>query len=102
VDQAGHLVFAGRTGVKAGADNQVLAATAVGGTTRTAQRLTLPKDVVDVIRRAPVHVEVAYWLTLFRLETTDRIAAVGGDNRVRGFGWCRTTARTPRSSIPTR
>ena len=89
-DQHGRVVFDGRTTSSAGADNQVLAAIAAGGEAHAHQRIALSNDLLDVVAKAPVRIELTYSLTLFRVEARDALAAVDGDRQLVGFGWCRS------------
>lgn len=64
--------------------------TAAAGDVRTHQLITLPGRIYDLVRNRPVRVELDYSLTLFRIEGSDKIAAVNADRRMPDIGKCKT------------
>jgi hypothetical protein len=64
--------------------------TTTGGSVQTHQLVALPHRIYELVRDQPVRVEMDYSLTLFRLDASDRIAAVKGDKSIARLGRCKT------------
>jgi len=64
--------------------------TAAGAEVRTHQLVTLPGKIYDLVRNRPVRMELDYSLTLFRIEASDKIAALNGNKRMPNIGQCKT------------
>ena len=54
------------------------------------QTLKLPGAVYRAMKNQPMRLELDYSLTLFGLTKSFSIAALGGDERMPGWGWCQT------------
>jgi hypothetical protein len=54
------------------------------------QEIQVPTSVYRDIKGQPVQAELDYSLTLFELRESYSIPALGGDERMPGFGWCET------------
>jgi hypothetical protein len=54
------------------------------------QEIQVPASVYRDIKDQPVRAEVDYSLTLFGLKQSYSVAALDGDERMPGFGWCET------------
>ncbi len=54
------------------------------------QEIQVPTSVYRDIKDRPVQAELDYSLTLFELRESYSIPALGGDERMPGFGWCET------------
>ena len=54
------------------------------------QEIQVPTSVYRDIKGEPVQVDLDYSLTLFGLRESYSIPALGGDERMPGFGWCET------------
>jgi hypothetical protein len=54
------------------------------------QELDIPDKLYSRLRNQPLHLEMHYSLTLFRLGSAYGIPALGGDQRMPGLGWCAT------------
>jgi len=61
-----------------------------GPNNATHQEIQIPTSVYRDIKDQPVRTQVDYSLTLFALEGSYSIPALGGDERMPGFGWCET------------
>lgn len=64
--------------------------TAAGGEVGIHQLITLPGRIYDLIRNRPVRIELDYSLTLFRIEGSDKIAALNGNKKIPNIGRCKT------------
>jgi hypothetical protein len=54
------------------------------------QEIQVPTSVYRDVKDQPVRAELDYSLTLFGLRESYSIPALGGDERMPGFGWCET------------
>jgi hypothetical protein len=76
------------------------------GLTRTEgpiyQRLAVPVGVYRRFKDEPVRVEINYSLTLFVLSKAYSMAALGGDERMPGFGWCETRMNEAETAVELR
>jgi hypothetical protein len=54
------------------------------------QRITLPASLYNQLQDQSVRAELEYSFTLFGLSKSYAIPAVGGDERMPGWGWCQT------------
>jgi hypothetical protein len=54
------------------------------------QRVTLPASLYNQLENQSVRAELEYSFTLFGLSESYAIPAVGGDERMPGWGWCQT------------
>jgi hypothetical protein len=54
------------------------------------QEIQVPTSVYRDIKDQPLRAQVDYSWTLFGLEASYSIRALGGDERMPGFGWCET------------
>jgi len=61
-----------------------------GENVHTYKLIGLPRQILEQVRNQPVHMEVDYALTLFRVETSDSIPALNGNKRIPNLGLCRT------------
>jgi hypothetical protein len=61
-----------------------------GPSNATYQEIQVPASVYRDIKDQPVRAEVDYSFTLFGLRGSYAIPALGGDERMPGFGWCET------------
>lgn len=59
-------------------------------TTQSYQGVKIPAAVYRPIKDQPLRVELEYSLTLFTLGNSFSIPAIGGDERMPGWGWCQT------------
>ena len=58
--------------------------------TRAYQGVKLPAAVYRPMKDQPLRFELEYSLTLFTLSSSFSIPAIGGDERMPGWGWCQT------------
>lgn len=86
----GKVLFDGGMMPGVSGNNQVLAITTDGTDAHTPERITLPDAVFDAMKATPVRVAIQYSLTLFRLDASASLSAVGADQHTPGFGWCKT------------
>ncbi len=61
-----------------------------GPNSSTYQEIQVPASVYRDIKDRGVRTEIDYSLTLFGLKESYSIPALGGDERMPGFGWCET------------
>ena len=54
------------------------------------QDVYIPNAIYNRIKDLPVSLEIDYSLTLLPLSTSNVIAALNGDQRIPGLGWCKT------------
>lgn len=54
------------------------------------QKITLPASLYKQLQGQPVQAKLDYSFTLFGLSKSYAIAAIGGDERMPGMGWCQT------------
>jgi hypothetical protein len=54
------------------------------------QEIQIPASVYREVKDDRVHAELEYSLTLFALRASYSIPALGGDERMPGFGWCKS------------
>jgi hypothetical protein len=66
------------------------------------QRFSLETSVYSRIPDETLRVEINYSLTLFGLTKSYAIAALGGNERMPGWGWCRTKVNEAGTSIELR
>lgn len=66
------------------------------------QEMRIPAATYKEIKDQPIQVKVEYSLTLFELNQSYSIAALGGDERMPNFGWCRTRMNGAETSIELR
>jgi hypothetical protein len=64
--------------------------TASGGQVRVHQLIALPTKILKTLGQQPVRMEIDYSLTVLRLVSAASIPALDGDQRLEGFGSCRT------------
>lgn len=63
------------------------------------QEIELPVSIYRGIKDQPMRAEVDYSLTVFGLSKSYAIQALGGDERMPGFGWCETKMNEAGSAI---
>ena len=68
----------------------------------TYQEIQVPTSVYRGIRDQQVRAEVEYSLTLFALRRSYSIPALGGDERMPGFGWCETKINEAETAVELR
>jgi hypothetical protein len=66
------------------------------------QEIQVPASVYRDIKDQPVRAEVDYSLTLFGLRQSYSISALGGDERMPGFGWCETKMNETETAVELR
>lgn len=66
------------------------------------QAIQVPSSVYRDIKDQAVRVEVEYSLTLFGLRESYSIPALGGDERMPGFGWCQTKMNEAETAVELR
>lgn len=66
------------------------------------QEIQVPSSVYRDIKDQAVRVEVEYSLTLFGLRESYSIPALGGDERMPGFGWCETKMNEAETAVELR
>ena len=66
------------------------------------QRIAVPVGVYRGFKDEPVRVEINYSLTLFGLSRAYSIAALSGDERMPGFGWCQTKMNEAETAVELR
>ena len=66
------------------------------------QRIAVPVGVYRGFKDEPVRVEINYSLTLFGLSAAYSIPALGGDERMPGFGWCETKMNEAETAVELR
>ena len=90
VGRNGTTLYSGRTTVNIGYGDDFPVRTADRGEVRLHQRITFPDRIYKLVRAQHVRAEIDYSLTLFRVASSNTIAALNGDERFAAFGWCRT------------
>jgi len=90
ISEDGKVVFDGGTTPGASGNNQVLAITSGESDTHAHQRIMLPEAAFNIMKATPVRIAIQYSLTLFRLDASTSLSAVGASQHSRGFGWCKT------------
>ena len=70
--------------------------------THSYQSVKLPATVYQSIKDQPLRLELDYSLTLFDLSGSYSIAALGGDERMPGWGWCQTKMNETGTAIELR
>jgi hypothetical protein len=68
----------------------------------TYQEIQVPTSVYRDIKDQPVRAQVDYSLTLFGLRASYSIPALGGDERMPGFGWCETRMNEAETAVELR
>jgi hypothetical protein len=66
------------------------------------QEIQVPTSVYRDIKDQPVRAQVDYSLTLFGLRGSYSIPALGGDERMPGFGWCQTKMNEAETAVELR
>jgi len=66
------------------------------------QEIQVPVSVYCGIKDQPIRAEFDYSLTLFGLSRSYSIAALGGDERIPGFGWCETKMNEAATAVELR
>ena len=66
------------------------------------QEIQIPASVYREIRDHRVRAELEYSLTLFALRASYAIPALAGDERMPGFGWCRTKMNESETAVELR
>jgi len=66
------------------------------------QEIQVPASVYRDIKDQPVRAEVDYSLTLFGLRQSYSVPALGGDERMPGFGWCETKMNETETAVELR
>jgi|HubBroStandDraft_2_1064218.scaffolds.fasta_scaffold62775_2 hypothetical protein len=66
------------------------------------QEIQVPASVYREMKDQPVRAEVEYSLTLFGLNQSYSIPALGGDERMPNFGWCQTKMNEAETAIELR
>lgn len=79
-----------------------LAISGEGSANSIYQEMRIPTATYKEIKKQPIRMEVEYSLTLFELNQSYSIAALGGDERMPNFGWCRTRMNGAETSIELR
>jgi len=86
----GGTLYRGKTTRTLGYGNDFVVRTTDGGDVSTRQQVVLPEQVYQRLRDRSVRMEIDYSLTVFRLTAAATIGARDGDQRMDGFGRCRT------------
>jgi hypothetical protein len=63
------------------------------------QQIQLPGPVYHDLKDQPIRAEIDYSLTLFALRRSYAIPALGGDERMPGFGWCQTKMNEAETAV---
>jgi hypothetical protein len=63
------------------------------------QEIHVPASVYREIKDRPIRAEVDYSLTLFGLSKSYAMPALGGDQRMPGFGWCETKMNETETAV---
>jgi hypothetical protein len=66
------------------------------------QEIQVPASIYRQIKDQPVRAQVDYSLTLFGLQGSYSIPALGGDERMPGFGWCQTKINEAETAVELR
>jgi hypothetical protein len=94
IGQSGKVAFHGRGEMEEFADE--------GPNNSTYQEIQMPTSVYRDIKDQAVRAEVEYSLTLFGLKESYSIPALGGDERMPGFGWCATKMNEAETTVELR
>jgi hypothetical protein len=78
------------TSLPAGDDLQIFREGANTGDERVHEGIHIPATLYSRLQEEPMRVEIDYSLTVWRLGASYSIPALGGDERIPGFGWCVT------------
>jgi hypothetical protein len=73
-----------------------------GPNNSTYQEIQVPSSVYRGIKDQAVRAEFEYSLTLFGLRESYSIPALGGDERMPGFGWCETKMNEAETAVELR
>jgi hypothetical protein len=66
------------------------------------QGIQVPASVYRQIKDQPIRAELGYSWTLFGLRRSYSIPALGGDERMPGFGWCQTKMNEAETTVELR
>jgi hypothetical protein len=66
------------------------------------QEIRVPASVYREIKEQPIQIEISYSLTLFGLSHSYSMRALGGDERMPGFGWCQTKMNDTETAVELR
>jgi hypothetical protein len=61
--------------------------------------IKIPAALYSRIKDEPVRIEVESWLTLVQIASSNDIPAIGGDQRIPGFGRCRTKVNDAETGV---
>jgi len=86
----GGTLYRGKTTPTLGYGNDFVVRTTDGGDVSTRQQIVLPEQAYQRLRDRPVRMEIDYSLTVFDLTAEATIVARDGDQRMDGFGRCRS------------